>query len=277
MSTTTLGFIGGGNMNGAIIGGLLGSGVAADNILISDPSETQRQALEERFNGSRVTASNGPVAANADVLVLGVKPQLLKAVCEEIREEAQARRPLVISVAAGVRVDDIDGWLGGGLAVVRCMPNQPALLRRGITGLYANARCGEAELDRARDILAAVGDVVVVSEETDIDTVTAVAGSGPAYVYLLMAMLEDYARHNGLDGRTARRLAVQTTAGSAAMALASDEALDTLIARVRSPGGTTAAALDSLDAGGVRDIFGAALDAARTRAAELADQASEPT
>jgi len=205
--------------------------------------------------------------------VLAVKPQILPQVCRRLAPAVQSSRPLIVSIAAGVRREDIDTWLGGGLAVIRVMPNQPALLGKGISGLYANPRCSTEDVARARSILEAVGDVVVVGEERHIDGVTAVSGSGPAYVFLLIDMLAAAAVEFGLEAGDAKRLAVVTAAGSAELAMQADDDMAGLIARVRSPGGTTAAALDSLDADDVRAIFRRALAAARDRAVVLADEA----
>ena len=180
---------------------------------------------------------------------------------------------LIISIAAGVRSDDIDSWLGGGLAVVRVMPNQPALLRLGISGMYANRRTTVAQLEAARSIIKTTGPVIAVPTETDIDTVTAVSGTGPAYFYLLVDMLVKVAEELGLDHDAALALTLETARGAGEMAEQSGETMDTLIARVRSPGGTTAAAFDYLDSTNFRDIFSAAVIAARDRAVELADQA----
>ena len=171
------------------------------------------------------------------------------------------------------RSDDIDRWLGGDLAIVRVMPNQPALIRQGASGLFANARVSSSDIERARQIMGAVGTVVTVDREADIDAVTAVSGSGPAYVFLLIDMLEKTAVDLGLEETAAARLAIDTAAGAAALAKASGDSMNTLIERVRSPGGTTAAALDSLEAQNVRAIFADALAAARDRAVVLADEA----
>jgi pyrroline-5-carboxylate reductase len=179
----------------------------------------------------------------------------------------------MISIAAGPRIDDIDTWLGGGNAVVRVMPNQPALLGKGISGIFANAATSDEQLDSAIRILSAVGPVVTVANEAGIDAVTAVSGSGPAYFYLLIDMLAKTGVELGLDADAALQLAEETALGAATLARRSGESMDELIARVRSPGGTTAAALDSLEEQGVRDIFSKALLAARERATELADQA----
>lgn len=279
MSKDTIGFIGGGNMARAIASGLVAGGFDPVSICIAEPHAGQREKLQRLLPGVHVTADNAIVAAQSACIVLAVKPQVLAAVCRGLVDVVQQNRPLIVSVAAGVRSADIDTWLGGGLAIVRVMPNQPALLRRGIAGLYANERAGAGDIDRASDIIGAVGEVVRVPREADIDAVTAISGSGPAYFFLLIDMLEKTAVDLGLDPDVAARLALETARGSAELAVASGEPMDELIARVRSPGGTTAAALDRLEAADVRAIFSAALEAARDRAVELADRAhadSEP-
>ena len=274
MRNSKVGFVGGGNMTRAIAGGLIASGFDAADIFVSEPSGTQRDALATEMPGINLVADNNAVAG-ADCIVLSVKPQVLPDVCTAMADAVQRNQPLVVSIAAGVRSDDIDRWLGGGLAVVRVMPNQPALLRKGVSGLFANPRVSAEQRASAETILSAVGVVVGVASETDIDTVTAISGSGPAYFFLLIDMLASTAMELGLDERAARTLAVETASGAAALAGDTDESMEELIARVRSPGGTTAAALDSLDAEDVRAIFARAFTAARGRAIELADFAHE--
>ena len=275
MSDNYLGFIGGGNMTTAIVRGLIDDGMEPQQILVSEPGVTQQERLRNEFPGCHVTESNELVASRSDTLVLAVKPQVLPAVCAQIATEASAKRPLLISIAAGVRTADIDSWLGGGHAVVRIMPNQPALLRQGVSGLFANRATSDAHKAIASEIISAVGDVVEVTRESDVDVVTAVSGSGPAYVYLLIKMIADSGVAMGLDPEVARQLSLKTAIGSAMLAESSGDSMDELIARVRSPGGTTAAALDSLDADDVHAMFRRALRAARDRAVELADQAQD--
>lgn len=275
MLDTYLGFIGGGNMTTAIVRGLIDNGTDPETILIGEPGTEQQDRLRAQFPGCHVTESNALVASRSDTLVLATKPQVLPAVCREIATEVSAKKPLVVSIAAGVRTVDIDGWLGGQHAVIRVMPNQPALLGQGVSGLYANACTTDANKAFATDILSAVGDVVEVEREADIDAVTAVSGSGPAYFYLLIKMLTDGGVALGLKPDTAAQLALKTAIGSALLANASSEDMDELIARVRSPGGTTAAALDSLDNDDVHAMFRRALRAARDRAVELADDAQD--
>jgi pyrroline-5-carboxylate reductase len=268
-------FVGGGNMARALVGGMLGAGYEPSHILISDPVAETRDHLDEEFPGTIVSANNADAVAEAECIVLAVKPQILFEVCKPIAAAIQETRPLIISIAAGVRSNDIDAWLGGGLSVVRVMPNQPALLRLGISGLYANERTSEEQRRAASNIVSTTGPVISVKTEQDIDTVTAVSGTGPAYFYLLIDMLVKVAEEMGLDHESALALILETARGAGEMAEQSGETMDTLIARVRSPGGTTAAAFDYLDGTDFRDIFTAAVTAARDRATDLADQAHE--
>ncbi len=277
MTSNTIGFIGGGNMTRAIVAGLLEDGFTATSISISEPFDAQRDALRQDFPAVHLFADNDAVVARSRTVVLSVKPQIIAKVCKDLADSVQIHRPLVVSIAAGPRIEDIDDWLGGSNAIARVMPNQPALLRKGISGLFANARTSTEQLATAEKIMQAVGPVITVAKETDIDAVTAVSGSGPAYFYLLIDMLANTAIKLGLDENDARQLARETALGAATLAQASEEDMATLIARVRSPGGTTAAALDSLEDGGIRDIFSVALTAARDRATELADMAHDET
>jgi pyrroline-5-carboxylate reductase len=266
-------FVGGGNMARALAGGMLAAGYEPGHILISEPLAEHRDSLAEEFPGTIIRDNNTDVARQAECIVFAVKPQVLFDVCKPLAEAVQKNRPLIISVAAGVRSSDIDSWLGGGLSVVRVMPNQPALLRLGVSGMYANDKTSEVQRRAASNIVQTTGPVIEVATEEDIDTVTAVSGTGPAYFYLLVDMLVNAAEQMGLDHKSALALVLETARGAGEMAEQSGESMDTLIARVRSPGGTTAAAFDHLDANGFRDIFSAAVIAARDRAVDLADQA----
>ncbi|MEM6511412.1 MAG: pyrroline-5-carboxylate reductase [Pseudomonadota bacterium] len=270
---THLAFIGGGSMAEAIIAGLVDSGTDPESVIIAEPVDARRAELERRYPGCRCSASSALVAGQAAQLVLAVKPQVMRDVCADISTAVQGTRPLLISVAAGIRTGAIADWVGGEPGIVRAMPNQPALLRKGVTGVFANSHCSPEDRQRATEILSAVGDVVEVEDESLIDAVTAVSGSGPAYVYLLIQMMTDTGIELGLDASMSRELAIQTATGASALAASSDLPMADLIARVRSPGGTTAAALDQLEAEDVRAIFARALTAARDRAGELADQA----
>lgn len=268
-------FVGGGNMTRALAGGMLAAGYEPSRILISEPLADHRESLAKDLPGSVIQEDNEIVVGEAECVVFAVKPQILADVCKPLADTTQRTKPLIISIAAGVRSGDIDTWLGGGLSVVRVMPNQAALLRLGISGIYANARTTAVQLQIASSIIGTTGPVIPVPTEEDIDTVTAVSGTGPAYFYLLVDMLVKVGEQLGLDHDSALALSLETARGAGELAEQSGESMDTLIARVRSPGGTTAAAFDSLDAHGFRDIFTNAVIAARDRAVELADQAHE--
>lgn len=270
MSRSTISFVGGGNMGRAIAGGLLRSGVEPSHVFIAEPDGAQRAVLHAEFPNSTISEDNDDVARQAGALLLAVKPQILHQVCTQLMPVVQEHKPLVISIAAGSRVDDIDAWLGGGLEIVRVMPNQPALVDHGISALFANERTDELGRIQADKIMNAVGDTVWVDDETLLDAATAVSGTGPAYFYLLIDAMIQSAVRMGIDAQTARTLAVETARGAAALAAAEPESMSSLIERVRSPGGTTTAAFEVLDAGGVRDIFDDAMEAARIRSIELA-------
>lgn len=275
MTNDYIGFIGGGNMTRAIAAGLIEGQYPAADLLISEPAIEQRAVLARDLPGVVIEESNNAVASRAGTVVLAVKPQVMRDVCRNLADAVQKARPLIVSVAAGIRSGDIDEWLGGELAVVRIMPNQPALLRLGASGLFANARTDDAQKERAKRILSAVGHVVSVKSDADIDAVTAISGTGPAYFYLLIDMMIKAAQEMGLEAQAAQILTIETAKGAAAIADAEDETMESLIERVRSPGGTTTAAFDSLDADHVRDIFARAFTAARDRAMVLADEANK--
>ena len=274
MSNYKVGFIGGGNMARALVGGLLSSGYRPENLLIAEPDARRRSVLATELPGVQIIARNNDVAAAVECLVLAVKPQLMRDVCVELSGTVQTNRPLIISVAAGTHSRDIDAWLGGNLAVVRVMPNQPALLLAGASGLFANALTSTEHRDRATEIMSAVGSVVHVPDEDSIDAVTAISGTGPAYFYLLIDMLIQSAEDFGLDNQAAHKLVMDTAKGSAALAAVSGETMEAMIAHVRSPGGTTAAAFEVFDQEQVRDIFTKAFTAARDRAIELAESSN---
>jgi pyrroline-5-carboxylate reductase len=273
MIETKVGLIGGGNMARAIGGGLLRGGMHATDLMISEPNLKQCDFLRKELYGALVTDNNKTVAAAAETLLFAVKPQILKAVCEDLASVVQESKPLIMSIAAGPKIDDIDSWLGGGLSVVRVMPNQPALIDQGISALIANERTSAAGRDMAEKIMSAVGHVVWLDSEGKMDAVTAVSGTGPSYFYLLIDVMIESAIKYGIDEETARTLAVETARGATSLAAAETESMSSLIERVRSPGGTTTAAFDCLDAADVRGILAAAIDAAEKRAAELAQDA----
>jgi pyrroline-5-carboxylate reductase len=270
-----VGLIGGGNMARAIGGGLLRGGMHATDLMIAEPVTEQCDQLRKELYGAMVTDDNRLVARSAEILLFAVKPQILKPVCENVAREVQETRPLIMSIAAGPRIEDIDSWLGGGLSVVRVMPNQPALIDQGISALFANERTSDERKKQAEMIMTAVGHAVWLDSESKMDAVTAVSGTGPSYFYLLIDIMIKSAIKFGIDEETARTLAVETARGATALAAAETESMSTLIERVRSPGGTTTAAFEYLDEKDARGIFATAIDAAEKRAAELAQEASK--
>jgi pyrroline-5-carboxylate reductase len=270
MSAQTIGFIGAGNMARCLAGGRLANGWSAKQLLLADPDPDQRRGAEQAL-GLKTVDDNRAVAATADVLVLAVKPQVLHTVAADVAATVQRKQPLVVSIAAGIRIADIERWLGGSLALVRVMPNTAALVGSGASGLCANARVNILQRDLAESILRAVGVTVWVEDEGLMDVITAVSGSGPAYFFLAMEALEAAAIRHGLDARTARLLTLETAFGAAKMALEGGEEPAQLRRRVTSPGGTTERAVQALEGGGLGKLFDQAVAAAITRARELAD------
>jgi pyrroline-5-carboxylate reductase len=268
MDETTIAFIGGGNMARSLIGGLVARGHPAARLRVAEPLAALREALAADF-GVGCEAAAGRAADGASVWVLAVKPQVLQSVCESLAPLAQSQRPLVVSIAAGVTIAKVDRWLGGGLAVVRCMPNTPALLGAGAAGLHANQRVSPDQRATAQALMQAAGLAVWIPEEALMDAVTGLSGSGPAYVFLLAEAMQAAGEAQGLAPETARRLVRQTLLGAARMLSESDESAATLRQRVTSPGGTTQAALDAFEAGGFRELVAGAIDAATRRGREL--------
>ena len=261
-------FIGGGNMAAAIIGGLIASGADPTAIEVVETSADARARLAGRFGV--VTHSDLALARLHPLLVLAVKPQTLPEVAAALAGRVDGR--LVVSIAAGVRVADLSRWLGGHPRIVRTMPNTPALVQAGISGLYAPPAVDAQGRSQAEAVLRAVGGVVWVEDESQLDTVTAVSGSGPAYVFHFIESLEAAAVENGLKAEVARQLALQTFFGAAKLALESGEEPAVLRQRVTSKGGTTERGIAALEAGGVRQAIAAAVEAARARGAELGDE-----
>jgi len=267
MTQPTIAFIGAGHMAGSLINGLTSDGYDPTCIVASDTNPDALAAMARR-TGVRTTVDNG-VAAGSDVVVLAVKPQTLQGVAREIAPVVQQRRPLVISIAAGIREDALEDWLGGGVALVRTMPNTPAMIGAGATVLHAGSGVTDAQRDTAESILRAVGLTRWVDDEGLLDAVTALSGSGPAYFFLVMEAMEAAAIELGIPRETARLLTLQTALGAARMAIESDEEPATLRRRVTSPGGTTERAVAVFEDGGLRELFDRALTAARDRSVEL--------
>ena len=252
----------------ALIGGLLQQGVRPGDLRVVEVSEDARQRLHRQFGVTTMPAFDGEIAD--DAVLLAVKPQQMRAAAANLR--ACLRGQLVITIAAGIRTSDLARWLGGHHRIVRAMPNTPALVRAGISGLFAAAAVEHADRDSAQSILGAVGGVVWVRDESDIDVVTAISGSGPAYVYYFIEALEQAAIELGLNDKQAHKLAVQTFVGAAKLAADSDDPVAVLRARVTSKAGTTEAALMSMEASQVKNHIAKAVRAAAKRANELGEE-----
>ncbi|HKJ94083.1 MAG TPA: pyrroline-5-carboxylate reductase [Gammaproteobacteria bacterium] len=274
MSEKIITFIGGGNMARSLIGGLIADGYSPQHIRVSDPNEEQRTSLSGRF-GVQAHADNETAAREADAVILAVKPQVIKSVAEPLGPLLRQQGTLTISIAAGVRESDLSRWLGGSVPVVRTMPNTPALVQTGATALYANAHVSGVQRDLAESLLRAVGITQWLDDEALMDAVTAVSGSGPAYFFQLMEMIEDAGTELGLPRKTARLLTLETALGAARMALESEEDPAGLRRRVTSPNGTTHAAITVLEEGGARELYKRALNAAAARAGELGKMLGE--
>ena len=264
----SIAFIGGGNMARNLIGALIAHGHDAATIAVAEPRADARDALAREF-GVRTFADNADAAAGAGCVLLAVKPQVMRDVCAQLAEPLRASRPLLISIAAGVRIEQLERWLGAHLAIVRCMPNTPALIGAGASGLCANARVGAAQRALAERILAAAGIVRWIDDETQMDVVTALSGSGPAYFFLLTEAMEDAAVSLGMPRATARALAVQTCLGAGRMLAEGGEPAAQLRKRVTSPHGTTEAALRVFAEGDLHALVRRAMKAATMRGAEL--------
>jgi pyrroline-5-carboxylate reductase len=268
MEHTTVTFIGCGNMAGSLIKGLVADDYPESKIRVSDPSPAQFEKLAE-YPGIQRFDSNTEAILDARIVVLAVKPQKLRDVCQEIGPMARQQNPLILSIAAGVRSQAMENWLGGALPIIRAMPNTPSMFRTGTTGLFANRHADGDHRNQAESILRAVGLTLWMEEESLIDAVTAVSGSGPAYFFLMMELLERKAHDLGLDSDTARLMAIQTALGSARMALESSLSPEELRNGVTSPKGTTEAAIKVLLDGGFDKLFAEAIQAAHDRAGTL--------
>jgi pyrroline-5-carboxylate reductase len=265
----TIGLIGGGNMARALVRGLLQAGHPAGRIQVADPDPAQLEQVVALHASVGIHADNREVARTADVLVLAVKPQLMADVAREVAAGQRRAGQLVLSIAAGITLDSLRGWFGAGAPLVRVMPNQPATIGAGISGLAASAAVGESERQVAQYIASATGQAVWLQDEGLMDAVTAVSGSGPAYFYLLMEHMERAAIELGLPAGLAAALTRETALGAARVVIETKAEPGRLRAAVTSPGGTTAAALRVFEAANLGSIVREALAAARDRSAEL--------
>jgi len=262
-------FIGGGNMARAMIGGMVATGLSGAQIGVVEPREEGRAALAEDFGVQTLAAVDDQVLA-ASIIVLAVKPQQMKEAVAPLA--GKLLQQVVVSIAAGLRGRDVGRWLGGYARIVRCMPNTPALIGAGMSGLYADPSVSAAERDEVAGILSSVGASVWIDDEDKMDAVTAISGSGPAYVFHFIEALEAAGVSLGFDEATARALAIGTVEGAARLAAQSDDAPGILRERVTSKGGTTAAALDSLARDGFTAIIARAVEAARARGQQMGDE-----
>ncbi|GGK12951.1 pyrroline-5-carboxylate reductase [Pseudomonas koreensis] len=269
MSNTRIAFIGAGNMAASLIGGLRAKGLQASHIRASDPGEETRKRVSAE-HGIETFADNAQAIDGVDVIVLAVKPQAMKAVCEAIRPSLKPHQ-LVVSIAAGITCASMNAWLGE-QPIVRCMPNTPALLRQGVSGLYATREVTAEQRQQAEALLSAVGIALWLNEEQQLDAVTAVSGSGPAYFFLLIEAMTAAGVKLGLPKEIAEQLTQQTALGAAHMAVSSDVDAAELRRRVTSPNGTTEAAIKSFQANGFEALVEKALGAAAHRSAEMAEQ-----
>lgn len=261
-------FIGGGNMAHAIIGGLKQNGLDMSAITVLELDAQKRTELAQKF-GVKVTDTYAEFS-NTDVIVLAVKPQQLKQVCSDL--SASLNSQLVVSIAAGVRSQDISRWLNNHSAIVRVMPNTPAQIRAGISALYAMPAVTQAQREQAATILDAVGKTLWLDDETQMDAVTAISGSGPAYVFYFIEALQDAGIALGLDAESAKLLALQTFAGASLLATQSSEDIKTLRAQVTSKGGTTEQGILSLETADIKGIVSRAAKAAADKSVMLGDQ-----
>lgn len=270
MHNKTLSFIGAGHMAEAIIAGLVSTGHPAERIIATARSNTTLDPLQARY-GIQTTTDNCYAIEQADVVVLAVKPQVMKDVCAQVTDIVATRKPLILSVAAGLTCDTLSRWLGGYDAIVRAMPNTPSLVGTGACGLYATEAVSQTQCTLASELMAAVGITEWVNEERQLSTVTAIAGSAPAYFFYLMEALEKAAVEQGMSIDSARRLIVQTALGAARMCDASDDAPEEFKKRVMSPNGTTERAIFHFRDNGFEQLVDGAVRACFNRAEELGE------
>jgi pyrroline-5-carboxylate reductase len=266
-------FIGGGNMASCLIGGMLANGVDKSHIMVAEPNATARQQLADQ-HGVSTTGDNLSAAASAEVIVLAVKPQIMSAVATHLAP-ALNHNPVVISIAAGIPISALENWLGTNATLIRAMPNTPAMVQSGATGLYANRPLNSEEKKPIESIFDAVGFTCWVAEEKLIDAVTAVSGSGPAYFFLVYESMQKVGQELGLDAKVAAELTLHTALGAARLALSSDKTASELRQQVTSPGGTTQAAIECFQSGGIEDVFRKAMVSALERAEQMSAEFSK--
>lgn len=267
-----IGFIGAGNMAQSLIGGLLAQGVDASQLFASDPVEVCRAAVAEK--GVTVIDDNSELLSQCDVILLAVKPQVMAQVLTPLAGAVETNKPLLISIAAGITCEAMQNWVGESSAIVRCMPNTPSLLREGATGLFANNHVSSDQKQLAQALLQAVGVAVWVEQESQLDAVTALSGSGPAYFFLMLEYMVQKGVEMGLDADAAKQLAQQTALGASKMSIEADVDLQELRRRVTSPNGTTEAAINTFIDQDFSSVVDKSLQAAFDRSQELAQELS---
>ncbi|MCF6204230.1 MAG: pyrroline-5-carboxylate reductase [Methylococcaceae bacterium] len=271
MNTKKIGFIGAGNMASSLINGLIASGQAPSQLWASDINQDTLHTLAENLK-INICTDNNNLVNQVDVLVLAVKPQILRLVAESIADVVKGNNVLIVSIAAGISQSSLAEWLGNNCAIVRCMPNTPALVQTGATALHANSRVSDVQKNLAENIMRSVGISLWVDHESELDAVTAVSGSGPAYFFLLMEAMEKASLELGLDENTARLLIQQTALGAAKIALESDETSGQLRQKVTSVGGTTEQAIKTFEENDFSQLVSKALHAARDRSVEMSKE-----
>jgi len=270
LDATHISFIGAGNMASAIIQGLLEKGLSASQITASDPTQTKLDAMQSQL-GIQVSTSNEEAVAQADIVVLCVKPQVLEQVIAPLKSTLAEKRPVVVSIAAGIEMASLEQWLGESLPIVRCMPNTPAQVLLGASGLYANAHVDASQRDVVEALFSAIGYATWVEQESLMHAVTALSGSGPAYIFLMIAEMAKAGEKLGIEAISAKRLAAQTVLGAAKMVLESELPPQLLKQNVMSPGGTTERAIGVFESEGLGELVDKAMSAAATRSEELAE------
>lgn len=259
-----IGFIGAGNLAHSLVSGLVANGFQSSLIWCSDRNLEKREAFHQEFK-VQITESPSKVVEQVDVLVLAIKPKDVRALLQDIQKPLMQQKPLILSVVAGVHTQQIEKWLGSPFAIVRAMPNTPALLGAGATGLYANTRVSDTDRDRAESLLRTVGITTWVNHEHDLDIVTILSGSGPAYFLLLIDILQKQGEHLGLPSKIANLLTLQTALGASRMALETSLSIEELTSNIATSGGITEKALQSLEQGGIRDLIKKALEDAKNQ------------
>jgi pyrroline-5-carboxylate reductase len=266
-------FIGGGNMASCLIGGMLANGFSSKDILVSEPNADSRKKIEAT-HGISTTDDNGAAVSTADIVVLAVKPQVMGTVATPLASSL-AHNPIVVSIAAGIPVSALENWMGSNLTVVRAMPNTPAMVQAGATGLFASKALNASQQSTIEGIFNAVGYACWVNQEADIDAVTAVSGSGPAYFFLVYEAMQKVGAELGLDAEISAKLTLNTALGAAKLALNSDQEPAALRKQVTSPGGTTQAAIESFQAQNIENLFRTAMTSALNRAEEMSKDFSK--